>query len=155
EVQTADPLILDIRDEQAAAAVQEAIVRLPQLGQHPGAAIAAVARFTGSRHRGDDPAGGIDLADGGVQPVHDVDVAVGVDLERVQVVEGRLGGRAAISGVALTAAARDGGDDAGRLVDAADGVVAPVTDVEVAIPVEGTSVCFADQRLRRRTTVAG
>src|SRR5207245_10088310 len=143
-----------IRDEQAAFAIQEAIVRLPQLGQDAGAAVTTVAWFAGPSRRGDDARGGIDFADGGVQPVYDVDIAVGVDLERVQIVQGRLGGRTAISGVALTPAARDGHDDAGILVDAADGVVAPVANVEVALRVEVTPVCFADQRLRSRATVA-
>src|SRR5437870_5539985 len=70
--------------------------------------------------------------------------AAGVDLEGVQVVEGGLGCRAAVSGVALTAAARDGHDDPGIPVDAADGVVAPVANVEVAQRIEVTPVCFAD-----------
>src|SRR5204862_2311597 len=95
-----------------------------------------------------------DLADGGIQPVDDVDVAVVIDLKRVQVVQGRLGGRAAVTGVALAPAARDRRDDAGSLVDAADRVGAPVADVEVARRVEVTPVRFADQRSSRRATVA-
>src|SRR3989441_1007234 len=154
QIQTAYPLVLNVRDEQAAFPIQEAIVRLPQLGQDAGPAVATVARFAGPSRRGDDARGGIDFADGGVQPVYDVDIAVGIDLERVQIVQGRLGCRTAVSGVALTPAARDGHDDAGILVDAADGVVAPVANVEVALRVEVTPVCFADQRLRRRATVA-
>src|SRR2546425_12516240 len=143
QVQTAYPLVLNIRDEQAAFAIQEAIVRLPQLGQDAGAAVPGVARFARPRHRGDDTAGGIDFADGGVQPVDDVDIAVGIDLERVQIIQGRRVCRAAVAGVALTPAARDGHDDARALADAADGVVAPVANVELALRVDVTSVCFA------------
>src|SRR5437773_2794157 len=154
QIETAYPLILNIRDEQAAFTVQETIVRLPQLGQDPGAAVAAVARLARASHRGDDARGGFDFTDGGVQPVDDVDIAVGVDLERIQVIQGRRGCRAAVAGVALTPAARDGHDDARALADAADGVVAPVANVEVALRVEVAAVCFADQRLSRRAATA-
>src|SRR5262245_38566282 len=52
QIQTAYPLILNIRDEQAPSAVEETVVRLPKLGQNAGTAVAAVARFTGSSNRG-------------------------------------------------------------------------------------------------------
>src|SRR5713101_6482160 len=60
QIQTAYPLLLNIRNEQAAFAIQKAIVRLPQLGQDTGAAVAAVARCAGPGHRGDDAGGSID-----------------------------------------------------------------------------------------------
>src|SRR4029453_7873003 len=154
QIQAANPLVLNIRDEQAAFAVQETIVRLPELSRDAGAAVAAVARLAGPSHRGDDARGGIDFADGGVQPVDDVDIAVGVDLERIQVIQGCLGCRAAIAGVPLTPPARDGHYEARALADTANGVVAPVANVEVALPIEVTPVCFADQRLNRRAAVA-
>src|SRR5262245_243585 len=154
QIQTSYPLVLNVRDEQSALAVQEAIVRLAQLGAGSRAAVASVARFAGADDRGDAARAGIDLADSGVQPVDDVDVAVGIDLERIQVVQGRGDCGAAISRVALAPAARDGRDDARALLDSTDGVVAPVGDVEVALRVEGAPVCFADPRLSRRASVA-
>src|SRR5215471_18105782 len=154
EIQASYPLVLNVRDEQSALTVQEAIVRLAQLGPGSRAAVASVARFAGAGDRGDDARAGVDLANGGVQAVDDVDVTVGIDLERIQVVQGRGDRGAAISRVALAPAARDGRDDARALVDSADGVVTPVGNVEVALRVEGAPVCFADPRLSRRASVA-
>jgi hypothetical protein len=62
-------------------AVQEAIVWLAQLGPDSRAAVASVAWFAGADDRGDDARACIDLADSGVQPVDDIDVAIGIDLE--------------------------------------------------------------------------
>src|SRR5262245_20617431 len=154
QIQTSYPLVLNVRDEQSAFAVQEAIVRLAQLGQDSWAAVASVARLAGAGDRGDDARARIDLADRGVQPVDDVDVAVGIDLKRIEVVQGRGGCGTAISRVALAPGSRDGRDDARPLVDSADGVVAPVGNVEVALRVEGAPVCFADPRQSRRASVA-
>ena len=155
QVQAAYALILNIRDEQAAFAIQEAIVRLPQLRQHTGATVATVPWDTSPGHRGDDTGGGIDFADSGIQPVHDVDVPVGIHIERVQVIQCRFCGRAAVTRVALTTAAGNGGDNPGILVDTADGVGAPVGNIQVAGSVEGTPIGFADQCLSGRATVAG
>src|SRR5262245_6488424 len=90
QVQAAYALILNIRDEQAAFAIQEAIVGLLQLRQHAGAAISTVPWDASPSHRGDDTGGSIDFADGGIQPVHNVDVSVGIHVERVQVIQRRL-----------------------------------------------------------------
>src|SRR5439155_4351098 len=137
QVQAAYALVLNIRDEQAAFAIQEAIVWLPQLRQHAGTTVATVAWNASPDHRGDDTGGGIDFADSGVQPVHDVDIPVDVHIKRVQVVQRRCRCRATVAGIALTTAAGDSGNDAGILVDTADGVGAPVGDIEVAGSVEG------------------
>src|SRR5262245_44066409 len=154
QIQTSYPLVLNVRDEQSALTVQEAIVRLAQLGPGSRTAVASVARFAGADDRGDDARAGIDLADSGIQPVDDVDVAGGIDLERIQVVQGRGDCGAPISRVALAPAARDGRDDARALVDSANGVVAPVGDVEITLHVEGAPVRFADPRSSRRPSVA-
>src|SRR5262245_4088800 len=154
QIQTSYSLVLNVRDEQSALAIQEAIVRLSQLCPGSRAAVAPVARFAGADDRGDDARAGIDLADSGVQPVDDVDVAVGIDLERIQVVQARGGCGAAVPRVALAPTSRDGRDDARPLVDSADGVVAPVGDVEITLRVEGAPVSFADPRQSGRASVA-
>src|SRR5262249_1190315 len=112
QVQAAYALILNIRNEQATFAVQEAIVRLPQLRQYAGATVATVPWDTSPGHRGDNTGGSIDFADSGIQPVHDVDIPVDIHIERIQVIQRRCRGRAAVAGVALTTATSDGCDDA-------------------------------------------
>src|SRR5262249_6709410 len=134
--------------------IQEAIVRLPQLRQYAGATVATVPRDTSPGHRGDNTGGRIDFADSGIQPVHDVDISVGVDIERVQVIQCRCRCRAAVAGVALTTTTSDGCDDARILVDTADGVGAPVGNVEIAGGVEGTPIGFTNQCLAGRAAVA-
>src|SRR5438552_2749880 len=112
-------MVLRVHDDDVVPMVApDGLGRTPGGGEG-GPAVAPVARFAGSGHGGNDARRGIDFPHGGVQPVYDVDVTVGIDLERVQVVQGRLGCRAAVSGVALTPAARDGRDDPRILVDAA------------------------------------
>src|SRR5262245_19466737 len=76
QVQAAYALVLNIGDEQAAFAIQEAIIRLPQLRQLAGAAVAAVPWDIGPSHRGADTGGSIDFADSGIQPVDNVDSTV-------------------------------------------------------------------------------
>src|SRR5262249_10586757 len=81
QVQAADALILNIGDEQAALAIQEAIVWLPHLRQHAGAAVPTVPWDASPGHRGDDPGSGLNFAESGIQSIHDVDVPVGVHSE--------------------------------------------------------------------------
>src|SRR5262249_54156341 len=122
--------------------------------QYAGATVATVPWDTSPGHRGDNTGGSIDFADSGIQPVHDVDIPVDIHIERVQVIQRRCRGRAAVAGVALTTATSDGCDDARILVDTADGVGAPVGNIEVASGVEGTSIGFADQCLGGWAAVA-
>src|SRR4029453_9383120 len=86
--------------------------------------------------------------------VHDVDVPVGVHIERVQVIQCRFCGRSAVAGVALTTAAGNGRNNARILVDTADGVGRPVGNIQVAGGGEGAPVGFADQCPSGWATVA-
>jgi hypothetical protein len=67
----------------------------------PTVAIAALVPTGDGR---DDASHGIDAADGSVQPVHDIDIPVRIHLQRVQVIQRRRGGRAAVTSVALPTA---------------------------------------------------
>src|SRR4030095_17077343 len=51
QIQTSDPLVLNVRDEQSASTVQEAIVWLAQLGADSRAAVASVAWFAAGERR--------------------------------------------------------------------------------------------------------
>jgi hypothetical protein len=75
-----DALILHIGNEQPTATIETTVVRLAQLGACPRTTIATRPRLAGPGHGRDDACGRLDLPDDCIQPVHDVDVAVGVDL---------------------------------------------------------------------------
>ena len=62
---------------------------LAQLRQDAWATIPTVARDAGPAIGDDTSSGFLDFMDGGVQPVHDVDIAVGIHLQRVQVIRCR------------------------------------------------------------------
>src|SRR5262249_25776508 len=117
-------------------------------------AIAGVARGTRPGHGGDDACGGVDFTDGGVQPVGDVDVAVGVYVQRVGLVERRPCGRPAIAGVARCPRPGYGGDRPCDLIDTAHAVVRCLCHVEMTMRVKGTHERLAEQRLDGWATVA-
>src|SRR5262249_47531437 len=99
-IQAPDTLVLYIGNEESPTTVEKAVVRLPQLRLRAWSGIAGVAWCPRPGHGSDDTCGGVDFTDGSVQPVDDVDVAVGVYLQRVGLVERRPCGRPAIAGVA-------------------------------------------------------
>jgi hypothetical protein len=90
-----------------------------------------------------------------IVPVNDIDIAIGVDGERIQVLHRRLGSWAAIARISGPARSRHRGDDLGDFVDAPDGVVAPVADVQVAVDIECAAVRLTDQTLDGWTSVTG
>src|SRR5262249_2622750 len=98
-IQTPDALVLDIGNEESPATIEKAVVRLPQLRLWAWSAIAGVAWGSRPGHGGDDPGSGGDFTDSGIQPVDDVDVTVGVYLQRVGLVQRRLCGWTTIAGV--------------------------------------------------------
>jgi hypothetical protein len=65
------------------------------------AAISRVTRLTGSRHRGDYPRVSIDAPDSVVTSVGYVQAIAGVERAPIGLTDQRLGGRAAVSGIAL------------------------------------------------------
>ena len=97
----------------------------------PGPAVAAVARFARPGDGADDAGGGVYPADDVIQPVYHVHVAVGVNLQRIGLVERRRSRRAAVAGIALGPGAGDGGDNAGSGVHAADAMVHRLGDIQV------------------------
>jgi hypothetical protein len=68
--------------------------------------------------------------------VGEVEIVGGVKREAGGRVDGGGGGGTVVSGEALSAVACNGGDDAGRDVDAANAVVAGVSEVEIVLGVD-------------------
>src|SRR5262249_19717124 len=108
-----------------------------------------------ARHGRDDPGLAVHLADDGVEPVDNVQVAVAVYRDGIGLVEGRLRRRPAVAPVALAAAAGDGGDGPRPAVDPPDAVVAGLRDVEVAGRVDVAVEGLIEAGFRRRPAVAG
>src|SRR5262249_46522632 len=74
QVEPADAPVGHVRDQQAALAVQAAVVRLAQAGTGRRAAVAGVILLAVARDRRDDAGGPVHLADDRVEPVHDEQV---------------------------------------------------------------------------------
>ena len=90
-----------------------------------------------------------------VADVADEEVAGGVELEAVRLLECGVLRRAAVTGVTRLARAGEGRDDAGLQVHLAHRVVAHVHDVEVARAVETNLVREVERGLQRGPAVAG
>lgn len=139
---------MHVGDQQAALAVEAAVVRLAKLRLGAGAAVAAEAFDAGAGQGGDDAGFAVHLADDGGTLLNDVHIAIGVDRHGVGGSDDRLERRAAvaIAGPDFLAAARDGGDDSRLKVQLADTVVAHVANVEVACTVEVAVERIVQQR---------
>src|SRR5262249_49551969 len=104
-----NPPVGHVGNEQAALAVEYAVIGLAQAGVEsvlavPGVVLLAVAGI--QRHI---VLGRVDPADHRVKPVGDVEVAVGIDSDGIRLVKRRLGRGLAVSGVALFTIARHRG----------------------------------------------
>src|SRR5208337_2797058 len=93
-----------------------------------------------ARHGGDNLRCGIDAADAVVAVVSDKDVAGAVHGNTIGLIQAGARGGASVTAEARSAVARYGGDVARRGVHAADAVVPPVGDEEVAGAVYGHAV---------------
>jgi hypothetical protein len=71
----------------------------------PSPRISGLAR---SRHRGDDLGDFVDMPDGVVAPVADVQVAVDIECAAVRLADQTLDGWASVTGIALLASADNG-----------------------------------------------
>jgi hypothetical protein len=80
QIQAPDALVLHIGNEEPATTIEKTVVGLAQLGACPWTTITTSPRLACPDHGGHDACGGLDLPDDRIQPVYDVDVAVGVDL---------------------------------------------------------------------------
>jgi hypothetical protein len=111
-------VVVRIRDQQRAGASDSAAVRPVEL--HSGCR-SAVTRGTGAPAAGrcrDDAGAVVDAADGVVLGINDVEVVVRVGADPLGAVKRCLQGRSPVYGVASSAGAGDGGDDAAARADA-------------------------------------
>ena len=108
-------------------------------GSHGGrSAIPRVGRDPSAGDGRDEAGDGVHAANGMITAVCEIKLSGGVKGEPIGRVQQRGGGRAAVTGVAMMAGcADDGGDDAGKGVNAADNVVARIREVQVAGRVNG------------------
>ena len=84
---------MDVGNQQAALAIQKAIIGFAEHGLITGPAIAAVANLARAGHRGDDARSSVHLADHRVQTVDDIDVTIVlVNLQRIRLLHGGLNG---------------------------------------------------------------
>ena len=137
-------MILYVGDEQAAVPVEEAIIGFAQGCLRRRNAVAARARRSGSGDGGNDAVRGIHLADDGVQPVHDIQVAIVRDVQGIGLIQGRLGGRAAVAAIAELAGSGDGGNQVAVAADAAYAVIHRFRHVQVALPVKNAHEGFME-----------
>src|SRR5262249_31581732 len=135
--------------------IKKAVVRLPQLRAWAWSTVATRPWLPGAGHRGDDPGGGVDFTDDGVQTVDDIDVAVGVYLQRVGLVQRCPRGETTIAAVAQHRRPGHGGNHPRDLIDTAYTVVRRFGHVQVTLRVKGTHERLTEQCLKGWATVTG
>src|SRR5262249_24328588 len=123
QVEPADTPVRHVRNEEAAASVEAAVVWLPKLRSRALATVSAVARLADAQDRRDEAGPPVHAADNRIQAINYVEVAVVRDGHGIRLVHGRFHGRAAVAGVAFLAASGHGRNNTGRGVDLPDAVI--------------------------------
>ena len=131
-VHPADAAVPVVGDVQVALAIRLQSKGLADLGRGGWAAVPAEAGGACPCVGGDDPRSGVHLADAVAVAFGDVQVALGIHVQAVGIVDLGLGGWAAIPAGAADARPRVGGDDPRHGVHLADAVVVLLADVQVA-----------------------
>ena len=136
----ADPVVVLVRDEQVSSGIEQQPVRVVE-GRGDSGAVGGAGRARSSE--GGDHCGGGDAPDAVAEDLGDEEVAGAVDRQALWAGEGRRGAGAV--GASGAAGSGEGGDDAGG-GDAADLVVGPIGNEQVAGRVEGQAHRLVERR---------
>ena len=125
------------------------------MGRGGCSSIAAVTCHAGTGDRGDDARSGAHLAHNIVPGVGDVQVVCRVEGQAFGQGQGRVSGGSTISAISLVRGyAGYRGDDLGHRVDAADGVIAGIGEVQVAGAIQHDACGRVDLGRGRQSSIA-
>src|SRR5262245_39985429 len=144
KIDSANPLVADIADEQLPLTIDDDAVRLAELSLRRGATVAGKPGDVRAGKRRDHAGRAVDFSNDMVVTLGNVEMTARVELNFVRHVQRRRRRRSAVTGVAFLSAAGDGCQATRLEVEATDALIVEIAKVQRAVRTEDDAVRVVD-----------